>query len=100
MYLKLRQERIKHGWSQEYVAEKLDITPEAVCYMETGQRKPSYDVLVKLEKLFHRSHRTLFAVVDETPISQEQDITKGRKKEATRYSEKTEAGHKKVAKTA
>lgn len=76
MYLKLRQERQKHHWTQEYVAEKLGITKSAVNYLETAKCKPSYDVLVKLEDLFHKNHRQLFAVVDETPNSQENDTTK------------------------
>lgn len=67
MKLKIQQERIKRGWSQQYVADKIGVTKVAIHDIETGRRKPSYEVLVKLEKLFHRSHRTLFAVVsDET----------------------------------
>jgi len=70
MYLKIRQERQQHGWTQEYVAKQVGITNQAVNLIETGQRKPSYDVLVKLEDLFQKSHRQLFAVTDDTPNSQ------------------------------
>ena len=38
----------------------------AIHDIETGKQKPSYDVLVKLENLFHKSHRYLLAQVDET----------------------------------
>lgn len=76
MYLNVRQERQKRHWTQEYVAKQIGITNQAVNLIETGQRKPSYDVLVKLEDLFHKNHRQLFAVVDETPNSQENDTTK------------------------
>ena len=43
--------------------------------IEIGRRNPSYDVLVKLEDLFHKSHRQLFAVADE---HQEQDTKKNK----------------------
>ena len=66
MLLSIKQERIKHNWSQDYVAQQVGITPEAIHYIETGQRKPSYEVLVKLEDLFNMPHRQLFAVADDT----------------------------------
>lgn len=62
MKLQIRQERLKNKWTQEYVANKVNITPESVSLIETGRRKPSYDVLVKLEDLFGKTHRELFAV--------------------------------------
>lgn len=71
MYLNLRQERQKRHWTQEYVANKVGISKTAINYLETAQCKPSYEVLVKLEDLFHKNHRQLFAVADEKPISQE-----------------------------
>ena len=62
----LRQERIKHGWSQEYVAKQIGVTREAIHMLETGKTKPSYDVLVKLLDLFgYNDPRLLFAAVDE-----------------------------------
>lgn len=54
MYLVIRQERMMHDWSQDYVAEQIGVTSETVHYIETGQRKPSYDVLVKLLDLFDK----------------------------------------------
>ena len=67
MELKLKQERIKRNWSQDFVADKIGVTPEMIYYLETNQRKPSYEVLVKLENLSKKSHRHLFAAADETP---------------------------------
>ena len=67
MYLSMRQERKKHGWSQEFVAQQIGVTPETVHYIETGQRKPSYVVLVKLEVLFGLTHRQLFGAANPTP---------------------------------
>lgn len=52
MDLAMRQERIAKGWTQEYVAEKLGVSKASVQMLETGQRKPSFDVLVKLLDLF------------------------------------------------
>lgn|GEM_PF-6407409 len=44
-----KQKRLQHEWSQEFVAEKLGITKSAYSNMEALKRKPSYEVLVKLE---------------------------------------------------
>ena len=67
MDLMLRQERIKRGWTLEYVAEHIGITKPAVQMLETGTIKPSYDVLVKLLGLFEfNDPRLLFAVADNT----------------------------------
>lgn len=63
MLLTLRQERIQRGWTQNYVAEKTGLSLTAIQKIETGQRKPSYDVLVKLENLFQMNHRQLFGAV-------------------------------------
>ena len=63
----LRQERDKRGWSRRQLAEMIGVTASQIYYLETGRRKPSYNVLVKLEDLFHKSHRQLFAAADETP---------------------------------
>lgn len=61
MDLVLRQERILRGWTQSFVAEKIGTTKATVQMLETGQRKPSYDVLVKLLDLFeYNDPRKLF----------------------------------------
>ncbi len=56
---RMRKERIANGWTQEYVAECVGITKSAVCDIESGRRNPSYEVLLKLEDLFGKSHRDL-----------------------------------------
>jgi transcriptional regulator with XRE-family HTH domain len=63
-YLNVRLKRIENRWTQEYVAKKLGLTNRAVQLLETGQRKPSYEVLCKLEKLFEESHIHLLAQAD------------------------------------
>lgn len=56
----LRRERIKRGWTVSQVADKVNVGPSMIYMMETGKRKPSYEVLVKLEDLFQMNHRELF----------------------------------------
>ncbi len=71
MVLMMRQERIRRGWTQEYVAQKCGVSMQTVCDWEKNRRKPSYDVLVKLENLFGLTHRELFGAatpaISETP---------------------------------
>lgn len=74
MILNIRQERIKNGWTQQYVADQIGITKATLQRIETAQRKPSYEILVKLEDLFEKNHRQLFSVADDTPISRSDDI--------------------------
>ena len=63
MQTMLKQERIKNGWTQEFVATQTGVTRTAYSLIETGKRKPSYDVLVKLLDLFGCSDpRKLFAL--------------------------------------
>lgn len=66
MKIRLWQERKMRNWSRENVAKQIGVTAETIRLLETGKRKPSYEVLVKLEDLFQRDHRQLFAVVDDT----------------------------------
>lgn len=79
MTIMLRQERKSKGWTQGYVAEQLGITKSAVHDIETGRRKPSYDVLVKLLDLFgYKDPRLLFETADETqPISPKEYHNRG-----------------------
>lgn len=52
MHLVLRRERLLRGWTQDFVAERVGVANTTIQMLETGQRKPSYDVLVKLLDLF------------------------------------------------
>lgn len=60
---KLRQEK---GWTLQNVGDAVGLTKTAVYDIETGKQKPSYDVLVKLEKLFKRTHSYLLAPTEDT----------------------------------
>lgn len=65
MHLVLKQERIARGWTQEFVSQQIGTKKTTVSMLETGQRKPSYDVLVKLLDLFgYDDPRLLFAPAD------------------------------------
>jgi len=66
--IRMRQERTENKWSQEYVAQKLGITKSAYSNIETLKRKPSYEVLVKLENLYNLSHRDLLQQVPDENI--------------------------------
>lgn len=61
---KMRYERIKNGWSLNYVASKVGISNQAISKIELQKTKnPSYDIIVSLEDLFGLSHRELFSLV-------------------------------------
>lgn len=65
MVLRIRRERLDKYWTQEYVAKKVGLSKPAIHDIETGRRKPSYEVLVKLETLFGLSHQELFKSIDD-----------------------------------
>lgn len=67
MHRMIREERAKRGWSCDFVAERAGLTAEAIRLIETGERNPSYPVLIKLEDLFQMNHRELFGAVTPTP---------------------------------
>lgn len=56
----LKRERVKRGWTQGQVAKACGVSTQTVYDWESGRRKPSYEVLVKLEDLFKMNHRELF----------------------------------------
>lgn len=60
----LEQERLRRNWTQEFVAKQIGITKGALNNIEKNNRKPSYDVLVKLLDLFdYNDPRILFSEV-------------------------------------
>lgn len=67
MILVIRQERIRQGWTLEFVAKQAGVTKATLQRIETAKRKPSYDVLIKLEDLFGMTHRELFAAAPGEP---------------------------------
>ena len=71
MILAIEEERRTSGWSIAYVSSLIGVSAEAVRLMEKGERKPSYDVLIKLLELYdYTDPRKLFSTVstqDNTP---------------------------------
>lgn len=64
--LNIRKLRQSKGWTLQYVGDAVGLNKTAVYDIETGRRKPSYDVLVKLETLFKKKHDCLLAQAEET----------------------------------
>lgn len=58
-HLNIRAERIKREWTLEYVGNEVGVTKVSIYDIETGKSKPSYDVLLKLLKLFSVDHEEL-----------------------------------------
>ena len=52
---KLKALRIKNGFSQRNVAERLEISPSIVSGYETGERTPSVEILLSLAYLYKSS---------------------------------------------
>lgn len=52
---KLQQLRVKYGYSQKQVAEKLSVSPSVVSGYETGERTPSVEVLLSISHLYNCS---------------------------------------------
>ena len=68
---RLRKQRLKNGWTLEYVAKRAGTTKQTIQRIETLKRKPSYDLLMKLQSIFNLYHCDLLALVDndEEPFS-------------------------------
>lgn len=57
----IRQARIENGYSQEQLAEMIDITVTHLKHLESEHRKPSVEVLFKLINVLNLSIDSLFA---------------------------------------
>jgi transcriptional regulator with XRE-family HTH domain len=49
---KVRQERLKHGWTQEELAEKIELHPSFIGQIERGIKAASFDTLKRLSLVF------------------------------------------------
>lgn len=49
---KIMQLRKQNGWSQEELAERLDVTRQSVSKWESGQALPEIDKIIKLSEVF------------------------------------------------
>lgn len=50
---KLKQLRNGQKLTQQQLAERIGVAKSVVSYYESGDRYPSYDVLVKIARIFH-----------------------------------------------
>lgn len=62
--LKLKSLRLARSMTQDQVADKLGITTRAYQYIEYGQKKPSYSVIIKLQDIFKEDIETLLTEHD------------------------------------
>lgn len=49
---KLKNERLKKGWSQEELAEQLFVSRQSVSKWENGQNYPSIEIIIKVSDIF------------------------------------------------
>lgn len=49
---RLKSLRLQNHLTQEQLAQKLGLTKSVISAYETGSRQPSYDVLVRLSRIF------------------------------------------------
>src|SRR5699024_2080301 len=50
---KLKKERKKRGWSQDYLAEKIFVSRQYVSKWETDKNYPSIEIIIDLSNLFN-----------------------------------------------
>ncbi len=56
----IRALRTERGWSQQELADKLDVSRQSVNAIETGKYDPSLPLAFSLARLFGRSIEELF----------------------------------------
>ncbi len=52
MHNRMRELRAERGWSQQYVAEQLEVSRQSVNAIETGKYDPSLTLAFKIAWLF------------------------------------------------
>jgi putative transcriptional regulator len=57
---RLRDLRAERGWSQEVLAEKLEVSRQSVNAIETGRYDPSLPLAFKIARLFGRTIEQIF----------------------------------------
>ena len=60
MFYKLREKRLKKGYTNKMMAEKLGISKTFYFQLETGSRKLTYDMATKIADIFKVKPDTLF----------------------------------------
>jgi putative transcriptional regulator len=57
---RLRILRAERGWSQAYLAERLEVSRQSVNAIETGKYDPSLPLAFKIARLFEMSIEAIF----------------------------------------
>jgi putative transcriptional regulator len=57
---RLRVLRAERGWSQAFLAEKLEVSRQSVNAIETGRYDPSLPLAFKIARLFGLTIETIF----------------------------------------
>lgn len=65
---RLQELRKKAGYSQEQVAEMLEISRQAISKWESGQGNPEIDNVIKLTKIYHVSADYILLGQESNPI--------------------------------
>lgn len=65
---KLKSLRIEKNYTQKQISERIGLAISAVSSYESGARYPSYDVLVKLSRIYHVSTDYLLGVTSQRTI--------------------------------
>lgn len=65
---KLKELRKQKRLTQKQVADRIGLAVSAVSSYEAGNRYPSYDVLIKLARIFHVSTDYLLGMTDKKEI--------------------------------
>lgn len=73
---KLKSLRTSQKMTQQQLADRIGVAKSVVSYYESGDRYPSYDVLVKIARVFHTTTDYLLdvskdRVIDVTGLSDE-----------------------------
>lgn len=72
--VKLKSLRVNHKLTQQQLADRIGVAKSVVSYYESGDRYPSYDVLIRIAKIFHTTTDYLLdiskdCVIDVTGLS-------------------------------
>lgn len=65
---KLKNLRTSQKLTQQQLADRIGVAKSVVSYYESGDRFPSYDVLVKIARIFHTTTDYLLDVSKENVI--------------------------------
>ena len=57
---RLKDLRAEHGWSQAFLAEKLEVSRQSVNAIETGKYDPSLPLAFRVAKLFGKRIEEVF----------------------------------------